>query len=96
MESLEHLAFLEDPEDQGEGNEHQSKDDDPCPGRRTDEVSESYIHTEEAGDQGRRHEQEGNQCEHLHDLVLVELDDTENSVLEVLETLETKVGVVDQ
>ena len=27
----EHPAFLEDQEDQAEGNDHHAKDDDPCP-----------------------------------------------------------------
>ena len=60
------------------------------------EPPELYVHTEETGDESRRHEHEGNQCEHLHDLVLIEVDDTENSILEILETLETEVGMVDK
>ena len=60
------------------------------------EPPELYVHTEETGDESRRHEHEGNQCEHLHDLVLIEVDDTENSILKILKTLETEVCMIDQ
>ena len=93
---LEHPALLENPEDYGKGNDHQSHDHNPCPTRAAEETSELDIHTEEAGNQGRRHQEQGDQSEDLHDLVLVEVDDTENSVLQVLETLEAEVGMVDK
>ena len=60
------------------------------------EPSELDVHAEEAGNQGRRHEHEGDKGEYLHDLVLVQVDDTENCVLQVFETLEAEVGVVDE
>ena len=93
---LEHPALLENPEDHGKGNHHQSHDHDPGPTRTAEEASELDIHTEEAGNQGRRHQEEGDQGEDLHDLVLVEVDDTENSILEVLQTFEAEVSMVDQ
>ena len=92
----EHLALLEDLEDQGEGDDHHSEDYHPGPWGGGDEVAEGDVHSEEAGDQCRWHEQKGHEGEYLHDLVLVEVDDTEDSVLEVLKTLETEVSVVDQ
>ena len=60
------------------------------------EPAELDVHSEEAGDQGRRHEHERDEGEYLHDLVLVEVDDTDHGVLEVLETLEAEVGMVDK
>ena len=62
----------------------------------TDEPSELYVHTEETGNQSRRHQHQRDQGEHLHDLVLVEVDDTEYSILKILQTLETEVGVIDK
>ncbi len=58
--------------------------------------SELDIHSEEAGYQSRRHEHQRHQGEDLHDLVLVEVDNTQYSILKVLEPLETEVGVVDK
>ena len=60
------------------------------------EPSELDIHTEETGYQGRRHEHKGYQSEHLHDLVLIEVDDTDHSVLKILQTLEAEIRVVDK
>ena len=60
------------------------------------EPSELDIHTEEAGYQGRRHEHEGHESEDLHDLVLVEVDDGDHGILEILQTLEAEVGMVDE
>ena len=62
----------------------------------TDEPSELDIHTEEAGDQSGRHQHQRDQGEHLHDLVLVEVDDTEYGILKILQTLETEVGMIDK
>ena len=62
----------------------------------THEPSELDVHAEEAGNQGRRHEHEGHKGENLHDLVLVEVDDTENCILQVFQTLKTEVSVVDK
>ena len=93
---LEHPALLEYPEDHGKGNHHQSHDHDPCPTRAAEETSELDIHTEEAGNQGRRHKHQRYQGKHLHDLVLIEVDDTEYSILKVLKSLETEVCVIDK
>ena len=60
------------------------------------EPSELDIHTEKARDKCRRHEHQGYQSEHFHDLVLVEVDDTDYSVLEVFKSLETEIRVIDQ
>ncbi len=62
----------------------------------TYEPAETDVHSEKAGYEGRRHEHEGHEGEHLHDLVLVEVDDTEDGILQILQTLETEVGMVDQ
>ena len=62
----------------------------------SDKPSELNVHSEETCDKGRRHEHEGHKGEHLHDLVLIEVNDTEDCILEVLETLKTEVGVVDE
>ena len=96
LPGLEHPPLLEDQEDQGKGNDHHSEDYHPGPWGGGDEVAEGDVHSEEAGDQGRRHEQKGHEGEDLHDLVLVEVDDTEDCVLEIFQTLETEVGMVDQ
>ena len=92
---LEHPSFLEDPEDRKDGGEHQGKGDHPRPARRA-EPTELYVHAEEAGDQSRRHQQKGHEGEDLHDLVLVEVDDTEDCVLEIFQSLEAEVGMVYQ
>ena len=93
---LEHSPTLENPEDNDSRNCHQEKNDEPCPIGVSDEPTKLDVHAEEAGYQGRRHEHEGHEGEHLHDLVLVEVDDTEDCVLEIFESLETEVGMVDQ
>jgi len=93
---LEHLPALEDPEDDADGDAHEDKNDEPGPVGVADEPSELDVHAEETGDEGRRHEHEGHKGEDLHDLVLVEIDDTENGVLQVFKTLEAEVGMIDQ
>ena len=60
------------------------------------EPSELNVHTKEARDESRRHEHQRHKGKHLHDLVLIEVDDTEHSVLEILKSLETEVGVIDK
>ena len=94
--SSEHSPSLEHPEDGDNGNHHHNEDKSPYPRRVAEEVSETDVHTEEARDQGRRHKHQGYEGEHLHNLVLVQVDDTEDCVLKVLETLKTEVGVVDE
>ena len=74
---LEHIASFEDPEDHGKGDKHKADRYKPHPWRMTDEPAELDVHSEKAGDQGRRHEHERHEGEHLHDLVLVEVDDTD-------------------
>ena len=96
MQSLEHPSSLEHPEDDGQRNYHERKNDYPGPSGVAEEASKLHIHTEKAGYQCRRHQEKRHESKHLHDLVLIEVDDTENSVLEVLETLETEVGMVDK
>ena len=54
------------------------------------------VHSEKAGNEGRRHKQQGHQGEDFHYLVLVEIDYTYHGVLQILETLEGEVGVVDE
>ena len=62
----------------------------------TDEPAELDVHSEEAGDQGRRHEHERHEGEHLHDLVLVEVDDTDHSILQILKSFETEIRMIDK
>ena len=93
---LKHIPLLEDPIDDGEGEEHEGNYQCPGPCGVAYEVAELDIHTEEAGYQGRRHEHEGNEGEHLHYLVLVEIDDGDHSILEVLKMLKTEVCMVDE
>ena len=93
---LEHSAFFENPEDQDQRNQHKTKYDHPSPSRGAYEVSEGYVHTEETGYQRRRHEKKRNESKDLHDLVLVKVDDTENSILKILKAFETEVCVVYQ
>ena len=92
---LEHLTALEDPEYDKSRCNHQQEGDNPRPACCS-KPSELHIHTEEARDESRRHEHEGDKGKHLHDLVLIEVDDTENSVLQVLKSLKAEVGVVDK
>ena len=60
------------------------------------EPAESHIHTEEACDKGRWHKHQRHKCEYLHDLVLIEVDDTEYCVLEIFKSFKTEVGVIDK
>ena len=92
---LEHLTALEYPEDHQGRKNHKKQGYHPSP-CSCSYPSELDIHTKEAGNQGRRHEHQGHKGKHLHDLVLVEVDDTEHSVLQILKSLETEVGVVDK
>ena len=61
-----------------------------------DEPAELYVHAEETRYQCRRHEHQGDERKHLHDLVLIEVDDTEDCVLKIFKTFKTKVGMIDQ
>ena len=61
-----------------------------------EEPSELHVHSEEAGDQGRRHKHQRYKGEHLHYLVLVEVDDTENSILQVLKPFKAEIRMIDQ
>ena len=95
MPDLEHLTAFEHPEDHQGRDDHEDKGEDPGPGRGA-EPPEVDVHSEEAGYQGRRHEHQGHEGEHLHDLVLVEVDDTEDCVLQIFKTLKAEVGVIDE
>ena len=61
-----------------------------------DEPAELYVHAEETRYQCRRHEHQGDERKHLHDLVLIEVDDTEDCVLKIFKTFKTKVGMIYQ
>ena len=93
---LEHPSLLEHPEDEHEGDDHEGENHEPGPAGMTEEPAELDIHSEETGNQGRRHEQKGHEGKDLHDLVLIEVDDTQNSVLEIFKTFETEIGMIDQ
>ena len=88
--------MLEYPEDYRKGHHHEHKYYEPHPERISDKPSEIDIHTEEAGDESRWHEQQRDKSEDLHDLILIEVDDTEHCILKILETLKTEVSVVDK
>ncbi len=55
-----------------------------------------HVHSIEAGDQCRRHQQQGDQRKNLHDLVLLEIDKTDYGILQILKPLEAEVGMVDK
>lgn len=58
--------------------------------------AELHIHSEEAGNESRRHEHQRHKGEHFHDLVLVEIDDTENSILQIFKSFKTEIGMIDE
>ena len=93
--TLKHLPLLEDAEDDDSGDRHQCKCKDPRPSRLS-EPAEPHIHSEEAGNECRRHEHQRDKGKHLHDLVLVEVDDTEDSVLKIFKSFKTEIGMVDE
>ena len=92
---LEHPPLLEHPEDDHERDDHEGQYHEPGPPGVSEEPSELHIHTEEAGYQGRRHEHQGDEGEDLHDLVLVEVDDTQNGILKIFKTFEAEIGMID-
>lgn len=59
-------------------------------------MPEAHIHAEEAGYEGRGHEHKRDQGKDLHNLVLVQVDDTDDGILEIFETLETEIGMINQ
>ena len=91
----EHLTTLEYPENDKCRSYHKQEGYNPRP-TGCSKPSELNIHTKETSDQSRWHQHEGHKGKHLHDLVLIEIDDTENSILEILESLETEVRMIDQ
>ena len=60
---LEHITSLEYPEDEADRHYHKNEYDRPHPSRIAYKPSEGYVHSEEAGDEGRRHEHEGHKGE---------------------------------
>ncbi len=56
----------------------------------------SEIHAVQAGDKGWRHDDHGNQGKDLNDLVLVDIDKPEKSILQVFQPFKKKIGVINQ
>ena len=91
---LKHLLAFEDDPDRDDQGRHQQEERQPGPPLVGE--GEGDVHSVETGHQGGRHQQQRHEGEDLHDVVLVEVDDAQDRVLQVFETLEGEVGVVDQ
>lgn len=93
---LQHFLALEDEEHDDKRNHHQRDDDDPVPLGVARNHRERDVHSVEGCDEGRRHQKERNEGEYLHYLVLIEVDETDDRVLEILETVEAEIRVVHE
>nr|DAO23870.1 MAG TPA: hypothetical protein [Caudoviricetes sp.] len=89
------LFEAEEPDGEARAEDHQ---------RNGEEVSvapvhlghDRKVHAVDAGDQGRGHEDHGGHREDLDDLILLDVDEPQRGVLDVVQTLETEIGVVDE
>ena len=54
------------------------------------------VHTVHAGHEGRRQEDNVYHGEYLDDLVLLDVYETEEGILQVVQTIETELGVLEQ
>ena len=91
---LHHLTVTEDPPDSEDQHKHDCRDRNPRPPLVS--KRQRHVHSVETGQQGRRHQQHGHEGEDLHYVVLVQVDDTKDGILQVLEPLEREIGVIDQ
>lgn len=90
----EHLLTTEEIDDDTYRQEHDTTDDDPSPGLVHER--KRHVHSVEARNQSRRHQKHRHKGEDLHDAVLIEIDETDNGVLEIFKSLEAEIRVVDQ
>ena len=57
---------------------------------------EIEVHSIETTYQSGRQEDDVDDCKDLNDIVLLDVYQTEESILEVVETVETELGVIEQ
>ena len=96
MRLLQHFATLEDKEYNHKRNHHQRDNDDPIPLRVAGNHRQGNIHSIEGSNERRGHQKKRDEGEYLHYLVLVEVDETDDGVLEILKTVKTEIGVVHE
>ena len=93
--NLKHSSFSEDQNYNKNRDNHQHQQNkkvrQPAAGHR-----QVDIHAVDGGYESRRHQEEGHEGEDLHDAVLFEVDQTDYCVLEVVQTLEAEIGMVEQ
>ena len=93
---LQHFFAFEYEEDDNKRNHHQRDNDDPIPLRVTGNHRQGNVHSIEGSDERRGHQKKRDEGEYLHYLVLVEVDETDDGVLEILKTVKTEIGVVHE
>ncbi len=59
-------------------------------------IDELEVHAVNTGDQCRRHENYRCNRKDFNDFVLLDIDQTQKGVLQILQTLEIEIGVIDQ
>ena len=91
---LKKFALHEDKKNGYERDKHQSHYDYPVP--TCTRSRQFHVHSVETGHQCRRHEKQRHKGEDFHDFVLVQVDDTDDGVLEKLYTLKTEIGMIYQ
>ena len=57
---------------------------------------EIKVHTIQTTDQGRWKEDDVNDCKYLDDLILFDIYQTEEGILEVVQTVKTETGVIEE
>ena len=57
---------------------------------------EIKVHTIQTTDQGRWKEDDVNDCKYLDDLILFDVYQTEEGILEVVQTVKTETGVIEE
>ena len=91
---LQHFSFSEYYQDDAEGKNHEREDNGGIPSRVGQR--QFQIHPVKPRNESRRHEKQGHQRKDLHYLVLVQIDKTDHRILEIFQTFETEIGMVDQ
>ena len=86
----EHLLALEDDPDADDQGSHQQEQREPGPPLLGE--GQGDVHPVETRHERGRHQQQRHESEDLHDVVLVEVDDAQDRVLQVLQTLEGEVA----
>ena len=91
---LQHFFMPENYPDRAYHSEHQGGDRSPGPRLRIER--QSHVHSVETRNQRRRHKEQGNEGEDLHNLVLFEVDEAQNRILQVLKPFESEIDMVDE